>query len=302
MTDFDAYESDFIESLDEEYVGDKECIIGVCECCHNIMKSDGDRLTCDCGFTKIGNYDYGDKKNIYFDIIKGGKVRSINLVNNNETQLKENVIHLLTNYNEEYFKQYGNYVLTTEIIKTVANIYYHDIQTYYKSLSDEKKTFRIKQKNIILCSLIYHVARNLNYPRDRKDITDMFKMKKPNYSVGDEIITNLVEKGVVKLVLDVDNTIQLIEKRMMILGINCNYASLIYDILMKMKTLKVQMHKKSDTRIVGSIWSVIDHYKMGYNMQTFEKHMDRKHTSFKSFSDYIKNNPNHFNSIFARYD
>jgi hypothetical protein len=289
----------------------------MCGACGIAMEADTctNQLSCpQCGCVEeLDDRAYSDhnKNDSYTTIVKGGRVRNINLNASSAAQSINSLLSHLLNLDRLYFEANGVHILTKDIASKVVTMYYA-IQTNYKlsDADDATKTSRIKNRDKTLASLIYRVSNKYGFPREEKEIARMMCLPKETFTIGEEVVRMLIKEGV--LDLNINNLDSIIDKRLEMLGIykhvytidekrNTNYRDFVTELIAETKARGLRMELKQDTKIAGALAILIAEIGYEISEEKFNKVVSKKKSSYNIFVKTVLGLRPQFEHVFKKH-
>lgn len=299
--DFDQLEDIFNEQTDDIIINKK---INYCSTCDITMVCDrgSNQLICEiCGqIEELSDktYDEYDKNNMYVEIVKNGKVRSVNIGGDNSVQMGNVILADLLRKDAAFYETYNYHIVNKEIASKVISIYSH-IKSHTKKTGGNS---RIKNRDQIIAALIYYVSNNNGYPKEPKEVELLMQIN--SFCKGDQFIINLCNENVIDLDISFDNTNKLIEKRLEMLGIentikNRDFVRCVLD---DFESNGILMEKKFDTKLAGVLWVLVEYIGFRINKSKFEKIVKKKESSYKCIIKYVNSNKGDFKHAFIKHN
>jgi predicted RNA-binding Zn-ribbon protein involved in translation (DUF1610 family) len=318
MSDFKLVEDKIFDQLCDvdKSSSDEDDSQGFCSSCNVSMNFIEETHTYECPECheqkeiECGKRDYTDDKSNIIGVIKMNSKSYRRCSYNNYTDYRKNQHRVIFNKLENWNQTYGGPKLPKHIINRVSSLYY---QIQLTEIGDEDRDRRFIRRrdtvNEILGALIYHVCIDEKSPRRKSEIVDMINKSEGCSGIagGDSILRELVADGKVQLKLepltieDENNImVQFTERFLESLGINKqNYKSFVCDMVNASKRKKIGISSLTTSKIIGSIWVLIQHEKVDISKETLMNTCDNiRATTFLRFAAAIEDNILKFIKVF----
>jgi transcription initiation factor TFIIIB Brf1 subunit/transcription initiation factor TFIIB len=306
-------EAEFI-ALSETILHGKRVIVtkhNYCPDCPNIaMETNGNEYQCpQCGQTRSDiecDKDHNDTVNSSIRRTTGSNKGKYYTINGDyaKTQHKSIYDQLLQNQ-----RTWTGTAFPNDVLNAVADQYNQLQKVITEDINDDegktigKKKF-VRRGNIkdeVLAALIYYECVRKKIVRKKNDIAGFMKLHTQGWSKGDEILRELAALGKIDLLLDEEPIIGFVEQYMETLNLdNPSYNKFIIELVEKSEELKIGMKSHLPSKIVGSIWILIEKLGLKITQSQLETSCNNcKKNTFMKFRDIVINNMGAFAPVFV---
>lgn len=188
-----------------------------------------------------------------------------------------------------------------DVLNAVAT-QYNSIQ---KLITEDEKKF-VRRGNIkdeVLAGLIYFECVRKGLVRKKKDIATFMKLPTNGFSRGEDILRNLQAEGRIDIPVDAEPIEGFVDRYLEALNIdNQSYAQFITKLVQESERKKIGMSSQLSSKIVGSIWLLINKCDLKITAAQLEKAADNtKKNTFVKFYKIVGENIAELRHVFIEF-
>lgn len=317
LSEFELVDDKLFDELEMSDVVNNNNEIDYCYDCDMKMQISADHYKCQqCGQISKLRVDINDESkhnsNNAIRINNGkGKGRYYN-VNSDYTKIQYKVIMDQLIQNQTDYISVSSSSFPMSVLEAAATKYNKIQKEVPTPILDEsgniigqkKFVHRGDIKNEVLAALIYFAFIDEGIVRKKKDIATFMKLPSAGLSRGENLLRNLEATGEIELPINKEPIIGFVDRYFEILNIDSpNYKLFVIDIVDTSETINLGMSSHIPSKIVGTMWLLIQKCKLNINSDQLGKAADDiKKNTFMKFFNILKVNTIKFKDIFTRHN
>lgn len=281
-----------------------------CPDCNIVMTSMNSNYEClQCG---LQCHIDGEVKDCIEDNVTNLKMASgrkvYNIASDYSRAQKKSILDQLINNNSAY----AGPKIPRDVLVMAANDYNELQKLNFDKLDDDgnvcgesKFVKRGNIKNEILGALVYYECIRAGIARRKKDIAMFMQLQNNGISRGEDILRKLHNEKKIKLPINMETKDAFIARYLEALGIDDkpHYRDFIADLINVSVEKKVGMNSVMSSKVVGTIWILIERERLTIDAQTIQDKCDGiKKNTWLRYTKVIKENLLKFIGVFDKHN
>ena len=130
----------------------------------------------------------------------------------------------------------------------------------FASIKDNGYVFRKDGKKGVLSACLYYACYNNGISKTPSEIAQFSSIEEKFHSLGDRILHDLNERGVIEIPIKVSPIIDYIDRYMELLDINKKYRAFVVELIFRAEKKRIHIlhDSKSNTKCVGAIYMLVN--------------------------------------------